>query len=319
MTRDTHRLILLFSLLAALFLTIYASLFIGSAKHVNPLVMEYRYTRVIEVVLAGLVLGVSGVYLQSSLRNPLVDHYILGIGSGALFSVYIFILFSSIYYLILPFVAIVGGLTALFLTITIAEIIGGSDISYVLAGIGVNSLFAGLAHLLSYLILVKNPYALYLLAGGFTLASPDYKIPLIISAIIVLATYPFLAKPLNALLLGDELVYQIGYNPRYYRLLAIITAGMFSSVIVSYFGLIGFIGLVSPHISRFLLRTGDNRFVIPLSGIVSALLLLITDDLARSVFVNIGIGEVPAGSIVAVIGAPFFLFLILSRYRGVLH
>lgn len=124
---------------------------------------------------------------------------------------------------------------------------------------------------------------------------------------------------MNALLLGDELVYQIGYNPRHYRLLAIITAGMFSSVIVSYFGLIGFIGLVSPHISRFLLRTGDNRFVIPLSGIVSALLLLITDDLARSVFVNIGIGEVPAGSIVAVIGAPFFLFLILSRYRGVLH
>ncbi len=319
MIKNAHRIITLFTFLAILLLTTYISLFIGSANQVNPLVMKYRYTRVIEVVLAGLILGVSGAYLQSALRNPLVDHYILGIGSGALFSVYVFILFSSIYYVVLPFIAVVGGLTALFLTITIAEIIGGSDISYVLAGIGINSLFAGLAHLLSFLILVKNPYALYLLAGGFTLASPDYGIPLLISAIIVFATYPFLAKPLNALLLGDELVYQIGYNPRYYRLLAIIIAGIFSSVIVSYFGLIGFIGLVSPHISRFLLRTGDNRFIIPLSGIVSALLLLITDDLARSVFVNIGIGEVPAGSIVAVIGAPFFVFLILSRYRGALH
>ncbi len=319
MIKNANRIIVLFSFLVLLILTAYISLFIGSANQVNPLVMKYRYTRVIEVVFAGLVLGVSGAYLQSALRNPLVDHYILGIGSGALFSVYIFVLFSSIYYVVLPFVAVVGGLTALFLTITIAEIIGGSDISYVLAGIGINSLFAGLAHLLSFLILVKNPYALYLLAGGFTLASPDYEIPLFISTVIVLVVYPFLAKPLNALLLGDELVYQIGYNPRYYRLLAIITAGIFSSVIVSYFGLIGFIGLVSPHISRFLLRTGDNRFIIPLSGIVSALLLLITDDLARSVFVNIGIGEVPAGSIVAVIGAPFFLFLILSRYRGALH
>ncbi len=319
MIKDTHKLIILFLFLGVLCLIAYISLFIGSAKHINPLVTEYRQTRVIEVILAGLILGISGAYLQSALRNPLVDHYILGVGSGALFSVYLFILVSSIYYTILPFIAIAGGLIALFLTISIAEVIGGSDISYVLAGMGINSLFAGLAHLLSYLILVKNPYALYLLAGGFTLASPEYKIPLIISTILILLTYPVLAKPLNALLLGDELVYQIGYNPKHYRLLAIITAGIFSSIVVSYFGLIGFIGLVSPHISRFLLKTSDNRFIVPLSGLVSALLLLVTDDLARSVFVNLGVGEVPAGSIVAVIGAPFFLFLVLSRYRGVVH
>ncbi|MCD6301465.1 MAG: iron ABC transporter permease [Staphylothermus sp.] len=319
MNKDIQRILMLLLFIAVLFFTMYVSLFIGSAEQVNPLVMKYRFTRVVEVVLTGFILGISGSYLQSALRNPLVDHYILGIGSGALSSVYLFILILGISHIVTPFVAIIGGLIALFLTITIAEIIGGSDISYILAGIGINSLFSGLAYLLSFLILVKNPYALYLMAGGFTLASPEYEIPLIVSAVIVLVTYPVLAKPLNALLLGDELVYQIGYDPRRYRLITIIIAGVFSSIVVSYFGLIGFIGLVSPHIARFLLKTSDNRFVIPLSGTISALLLLITDDLARSVLVNIGVGEVPAGSIVAVIGAPFFLLLILSRYRGVLH
>lgn len=302
------------SLLILLFITIYFSIY--EDHPVNDLVLKYRFYRVIEAVTAGFVLGFAGAYLQASLRNPLVDHYILGIGSGALFTVYLaYLLFASVQLIVYSSVAIIGGLTALAITVLIAESIGGGATSYVLAGLGVNSLFSGLSVLLSYFILTVNPYALYLLVGSFIVATPSY-IPIILVSLILVATGYFpLAKPLNALILGDEYAYQLGYNPRIYRLATILIAGISSSLIVSCFGLIGFLGLVAPHIARLLIKSSDNRYVLFLSGLLASILLLITDDISRILLVSVT-GEVPAGAIVSVFGAPFFLFLIVSRRRG---
>lgn len=137
---------------------------------------------------------------------------------------------------------------------------------------------------------------------------------LIISLTILLISYPILAKPLNTLILGDQYALQLGYNPLLYRRLAVILAGVSSSIIVALYGLIGFIGLISPHIARFMIKTVDHRFTIILSGLNASILLLITDDISRIVLSDIT-GEIPAGAIVSVIGAPFFLFLVIKRFK----
>ncbi len=305
--------LLIFSLI--LLIIIYYSIFYDREAFSNMIIYKYRFYRVIEATLAGFILGLSGSYLQASLRNPLVDHYILGIGGGALFSVYLAYLLLSMPLYMYSLVAVIGGLSALSLTVLIAESIGGGAVAYVLSGLGVNSLFSGLSFLLSYYILVKNPYAIQLLMGSFVIATPDYLPLIIISLAIVVSGYIPLAKPLNALMLGDEYSLQLGYNPRIYRLASIIIAGLSSSIIVGYFGLIGFLGLVSPHIVRFLMGSSDNRYVIPLSGLISSILLLLTDDFSR-IYLSTRIGEVPAGAIVSVIGAPFFLLLIIRRFRS---
>ncbi len=282
----------------------------------TPVLLKYRFYRVVESLLSGFILGIVGSYLQSSLRNPLVDHYILGIGSGALFTAYLSVLLITSYSLLtIPVFAVIGGLSALLLTITIAEKIGGSDVAYVLSGLGINSLFSGASILLSYLILTKQPYALTLLVGSFITSSPRYIPHIAFSIAVAVAAYYPLAKPLNALLIGDDYAAQLGYNPRIIRRIAIIVSGIASSIVVSLFGIVGFIGLVSPHIARFMLGTSDNRLVIPLSSLIGGLILLLTDDLSRIYLVTIT-GEIPAGAVASLIGAPFFLLLIVSRFKG---
>ncbi len=296
-------------------IAVYFSIIYGGT---SPYVLEYRYYRVVEAYLSGLVLGAAGALLQSSLRNPLVDHHILGIGSGALFTAYLTILLAGPLLGVSVYTAIMGGLIAYAITTLIAERIGGTDTAYVLSGLGVNALFSGAAILLSYYILVENPYALMILIGSFILASPRYFPPLLISIILVTATYPILAKPLNTLLLGDDYAHQLGYDPRRTRLIAAVVAGTASSIVVGCFGLIGFIGLVSPHIARLLTRSGDNRVIIPLSGLLGGTILLLTDDASRLLLSTIT-GEVPAGAIASLIGAPFFLILLLGRRGGPGH
>ena len=307
--------VILVAVLSALLIClIYWSVHYELPNPMDTLIVRYRFNRVLSAVTAGLVLGIAGASLQGCLKNPLVDHYILGVGSGALFAVLLTILVYGYSLSIAPIAAMAGGLLALSLSIFIAESIGGTDASYVLAGLGVNALFSGLSIMLTYMVAMRYAFAIYFLVGSFTLASDKYYLTMLVSAFILLASYPILAKPLNAVLLGDEHAKQLGYNPRIYRFLAVVSAGIASSLIVSCFGIIGFIGLVSPHISRFLIKSVDHRVVIPLSGLVGAILLLLTDDFVRLILSDY-VGEIPTGAIVSIFGAPFFLTLLLTRFR----
>jgi iron complex transport system permease protein len=276
---------------------------------------EYRAYRIAYALIAGGILGACGVFLQSSLRNPLVDHYVLGIGSGALFAFYLSYLVFMGGVALPSIMSIAGGLLSLFLTIGVAERISGSEVSYVLSGLAINSLFSGFSMMLSYIVVKVNPYASFYLVGSFVLATKD-KLPLLILPIALVVTgYIFLAKPLNAIMIGDLHAKQVGYDPRLTRLTSVIVGGVASSIVVSLFGLLGFIGLVSPHISRLLLRTGDNRLVIPASFAIGSMVVYSTDLLSRKLLASF-VGEVPAGAIASMIGAPFFLIVLLTRLKG---
>ncbi|AFL65984.1 FecCD family ABC transporter permease [Desulfurococcus amylolyticus] len=280
----------------------------------NPLLFNYRLSRILSVISTGIIIGLTGVYLQSSLRNPLVDHYILGIGSGSLVFTYLSILIAGGFTLATPLSSMLGGLLALFLTIILAEKLSGTATSYVLAGIGINSFFSGISALLSYLTIRVYPYAQLLLVGSFIVATDDklymLSIPLVISASIML----ILAKPLNTLEVSDEFSVITGFNPRVIRLISIIVAGLTSSIVTSLYGLIGFIGLASPHIARYLSGRSDNRVVAPLAAFTSSIILYVTDFTSRRLFAVMW-SEIPAGAIASLIGAPFFIYLLLSRRR----
>ncbi len=311
--------IILVVLSMVLFLLSY--LFLNMGYGSSRIVYLYRLNRIVAAALVGLVLGLTGSLLQSSLRNPLVDHYILGIGSGGVFAVMLFYLFSpNVHYLaVLTLVAAAGGLAALTITIMVAESVGGSDISYVLAGIGVNSMFSGASLLLSYIVAGKNPYIAYALVGSFIAVDPGW-IPLlgVLSALSIIL-YMLSSKPLNTLMMGDEYAAQQGYDPRTTRLLIVLFSGVIGASVVACCGLIGFIGLVSPHIARLLLGTSDNRLVPVIAGLTGAILLMLSDNFSRLVLAGpflVSVGEVPAGAIVSLFGAPFFISIMIRRFRG---
>lgn len=281
----------------------------------TPILLSYRLIRAVSSLCAGAVIGFSGTVLQATLRNPLVDHYVLGIGGGALvFSLLALVLVGPNMLTILAS-AVFGGLLALSITVFIAEKTGGSALSYVLSGLGVNSLFSGISFILSFIASKQYRYAPFLLAGSFAISSPSTAQTAVFVAMFSLVAYFGLAKPLNTIIVSDEHAYNSGYNPRVIRLLAVIVAGVAASIVVGLFGLIGFVGLATPHIARFMIKTSDHRFSIPLAMAVSSLIVYVTDLVSKDLF-TIFLHEVPAGAIASLIGAPFFIVVYLRRYSG---
>jgi iron complex transport system permease protein len=310
-------LLLLASTTIPLFYTYTSTLLENLDIRVAGKVLAYRLYRSLYAIIAGVVLAASGCMLQASLRNPLVDHYVLGIGTGSLFAVYTaLLLLDHVSLWALSLSATIGGLVALALTVLVAESVSGSDVAYVLSGIGVTSLFSGLSVLLLHYVVRKYAYASLMLTGTFIHSRPDNLQYAVTALLLVLVGYFTLSKRLNALMLGDDYAAQLGVDPNLTRLLTSLVAGVSASIIVSQFGVIGFLGLVTPHIARFTLRTSDNRLVVPVAMATGSLLLYMTDTVSRAL--PGGVGEIPAGALISAIGAPFFLILLTRRFRGVL-
>lgn len=277
-------------------------------------ILKYRVYRMASAILIGLVLGFAGSAFQSVLRNPLADHYVLGIGAGALTATYLSMLLAGPIISTALISSIAGGLLALALTLLIAEGTGGTFISYTLSGLGVNALLSGASLLLTYIIAVRYPYAVVMLAGSFIIVNTPRLLGALALSVFVLSSYFILAKPLNALSVNDETAISVGYDPHLYRAISSILLGAAASVAVGLFGLMGFVGLASPHISRLLLKTADNRAVMPSAGIISAGILYYADLTSRHLLSKV-VGEVPAGAIASLVGAPFFLLIYYKRFR----
>jgi iron complex transport system permease protein len=283
----------------------------------SSIIAEYRFYRDAYAFLTGLILGFSGSVLQATLRNPLVDHYVLGIGSTSLFAAYLTVAFLG--YVDLMFIAgssLIGGLSGLLLSLSLANYLGGSEVAYVLAGVGVASLFSGASFILSYYILQKQPYAWAMLLGSFATPLKEYFPYLVSASFICLIAYLQLARRLNILLLGDIYSRQLGVDPKITRLVANLVAGGLSSIVVGFFGTIGFLGLVSPNLVRLLFKTSDNRVTVLNSSILSGLLLLTTDLVTRKILVT-KVGEIPAGGVVSAFGGIFFLLILLREVRSI--
>ncbi len=278
----------------------------------ETIVMELRLPRVLTALIVGLGLSVAGVTFQGLLRNPLADPYVLGTASGAALGAAIGVLLPiQIVWLGLGLVnvfAFVGALAAIAIVYRIAGGGGRSTMtSILLTGYAVGSMLAAGLSLAMYLSGSQLRQIFFYLLGS--LSGSDWQSLAIGLPVIVIGTILIMARArsLNGLLLGDDTALHLGVDVRRERAILLGLASLVTAAAVALAGLIGFVGLVVPHVIRLLV--GPNaRVVLPLSAIFGAAFLIWADLGARVA------GELPVGIITAVIGAPIFV-LLLRRYR----
>jgi len=275
------------------------------------IILEIRLPRIVLALMGGIVLATTGASLQGVFKNPLVDSYILGIAAGAGFGAAIAFAFLPSVGGMSQILAFAFGILAFLLTFLAARTRGETPVvSLVLGGIIVTALFSAGISLIEFL---TNPDQLagvvHWLMGSLDSASwsVDLEIlPIIVAGFMII----FLMRwRLNVISMGEEEAKSLGVNIGRDRLIVLGASTLMVSAIVSVTGIIGWIGLVVPHIVRMLARTPDNRVIIPLSAALGAVFLITADDLARSLFVF----ELPVGPLTTIIGAPFFLYLLKSR------
>lgn len=311
---------IIFIVLISSFICI-SSLYLGP-KFINPfnmsvlekdILFSIRLPRMLTALLIGTALGASGAVLQGILRNPLADPYILGISGGASLMAVAGIVFGIGYsgFLSVPLLAFVGAI----ITGVIVGIISYRKGSFwhgrlLLAGIGIGFLFSALVMLILGISTHEGlRRAMLWMFGELSMSDWD-NIPYGIFFIFVgLSISLSRVKALNALMLGDELAWSLGYNPSRERLILFVSVCLMVAASVSLGGTIGFVGLLMPHIVR-MSAVSDNSLLIPLSSIAGGALLCFADLLGRTLFSPV---ELPAGIITALIGAPYFLYLLRKK------
>jgi iron complex transport system permease protein len=279
----------------------------------REILFSIRLPRVLVALLMGMALGASGAVLQGILRNPLADPYILGISSGASLTAVLGLIsgISLLGSFTVPVMAFAGAILSGVLVGVMGWKRGGIwPERLLLAGVGLSFLFSALLMLLMSVSTDEGLRRATLWIFGDLSLSDWPRIPyglLLVSAGILLSTTR--ARALNALILGDEFAHSLGFAPQRERFILFVAVGLMTAASVSLGGMIGFIGLLIPHIMRFFLGA-DSRLLITTSALGGGALLCIADLISRSLLPPM---ELPAGVITAIIGAPYFLFLLRRK------
>jgi iron complex transport system permease protein len=279
----------------------------------RTLLLELRLPRVVLGGLVGAALATSGAVYQSVFRNPLADPYLLGVASGAGLGATIAITNGAgNLHAFLPIFAFAGGVLAVGATFLVAGKLFADPSTLLLAGIAVGSFATAFQTYLQQ----RNSAALRpvysWILGQLTVASWDVVkwagIYILISLVILIR----IAKVLDALMLSDEEAFSLGVSPQKIRLIAVAAATLATATAVSASGLIGFVGIVVPHLVRGLTKRATNRSLLAIA-FAGATFLVIADLGARTL---LSPAELPIGVITAFVGAPFFLFVLRVRNRS---
>lgn len=275
-------------------------------------VLQIRLPRIVLAALVGLGLAVSGTAYQGVFQNPLVSPDVLAVSSGAAFGAVVSIMIGG-NSTVLTIMALSAGLISVALTYNFSRVRGRTTVlSLVLSGMVMSALFNALISIMKYTADTETqlPEITYWLMGTFagaTVAELSVAAgPIVISAICLFA----LAHRINILSLGDEEAQSLGINPAASRRLVIFFATLATAACITVTGVIGWVGLVIPHIARLIVGPNHSR-LLPASAILGAIFLSIMDIVARSITAS----EIPIGTLTAIIGAPFFLIL-LHRQGG---
>lgn len=282
-----------------------------------------RLPRILFAALVGAALGLSGALTQGLFRNPLADPGLLGVTSGAACAAAVAIVLlagsglavpQTLRYWILPGAAFAGAIAVCFLLDRVARWLTADSIAgLLLTGIALNALATAVIGLCTYLATDEQLRSLTFWTLG-SLASASW--PLMLAMLSMLVTVAWyirrLTYAMNALALGEATAAHIGINVRQLRSQVIVLVAVLCGFAVAWCGMIGFIGLVAPHIVRLLMGP-DQRTLAPLSMLVGAIILLLADTAARTVAIP---AEIPVGIFTALLGAPFFLVLLGSLRKG---
>ncbi|MBP2638633.1 MAG: transporter [Firmicutes bacterium] len=282
------------------------------------IIWQLRFPRVLLAVIAGAGLAMCGTAMQASVQNPLADPYILGISAGASLGATFSILLSSSGLLTgLPteFWAFLGALAAALLVMALAGMGGQlSTVKMVLAGTIANALFLAFSNFIIYMASNAEGIRSVTFWTMGSLASAKWNSILLPAAGVFFCFIFFFAQSrnLNALLLGEEAATTLGISLHTVRRSVILVTALVTGLIVASCGIIGFVGLIIPHIVRGFVGS-DHRRLLPASMLTGALLLLWADVLARTALPS---GEMPIGIITSLIGAPFFMYVLFKNALG---
>jgi iron complex transport system permease protein len=283
----------------------------GSASIITTI----RMPRVLLGLLVGGSLGLAGVTTQGVFKNPLADPYILGISSGAALGASIIILIGAT---LIPLGiitgAFIGALIGAFIVFSIARTHNRVPVeTLLLAGIAVSAFFSACTYFLMFISGHKLNQIVFWVMGALWNGSWGDVIiivPFLVIGSIVI--YAF-SRDLNLMLLGEEDAAHLGTNVPRVKTILLIVSALLAAAAVSVSGIIGFVGLVIPHIMRLILGP-DHRILIPASLLVGAMFLVLADTFARVIMQP---SELPVGIVTAAIGAPFFVYLLIRKKRSV--
>lgn len=279
----------------------------------NQILFSVRLPRIFFAGAVGASLSVAGVVFQALLRNPLADPYVLGISGGsALGAIAGIILGAGAFFAGVPFLAFSGALVTVVLVFVVA---GGPrgvfmDNSLLLAGVVVNSFFsAAILFCLSVVDSMELRSISFWLMGDLSGAAwPDIGV-VFLCLLVAFAVLYSQARKLNLLVQGQETASQLGVNIKSAKYIMLTAASLVTAMAVSLAGIIGFVGMMVPHMMR-LMWGSDHRLLLPAAALFGALLLIAADTLARTILAP---AELPVGVITALCGAPYFIFLMRRR------
>ena len=273
------------------------------------IIWNVRLPRTIVASLVGTCLALSGCILQGVMRNPLASPNIIGVSSGAgLMTLVILIIFPD-YYFLAPLGAFSGALLATLFIYFLAWKEGVVPTRLILAGVAISSLLGAGNNAIMTFYPDKVSGVIGFMVGG--LSSTNWKHVSMISpyAIIGVLLLLFVSNKLNILMLGDEVATGLGLNVETIRFFFIIISSLLAGAAVSVVGLLGFVGLIVPHITRQFIGS-DYRYLLPATIFTGSAVVVICDTLARVIFAPV---EIPVGIIMAALGAPFFLYLLRRK------
>jgi iron complex transport system permease protein len=285
-------------------------------EQAEVIIFQIRLPRVVTAVVVGSALAVAGAIFQGLLRNPMADPYIIGTSGGAALGATIALLLPIrvIWYgfTLVPLAAFAGSLITVLIVYRIAQVGPRTPITtLLLSGFAISSMMAAV---MSFLMLIRgrtlHQVILWTMGGVTASGWPQLEIvtPLILAGMFLAYS---LASDLNAFLLGEEQAAHLGVNVERRKLVLLMAGSLLTGAAVSISGLVGFIGLVVPHVARLIFGP-DHYLLLPASALLGSLFLVLADLLAR---VLMAPAEIPVGIITAMGGAPFFIYLLRQSKR----
>lgn len=289
----------------------------GGSDSQRWVIINIRLPRILLAAIVGGSLAIAGATMQGLFRNPMASPSVLGISSGAAFGAALAIVLGVSWTsgaLAIPAMAFIFAFITLFLVYAVSRSRSGyvPVETLLLAGIAVGSLFSALVSGMLYFAGEQLSGIVFWMMGGLNNAKWDQVLisipPMVLGSAVIMA----LSRDLNAMMVGEEQAGNLGINVNQVRLVLLLAASLVTAMAVSVSGVIGFVGLIIPHVVRMLVGP-DHRILLPASVISGALFLIWTDTLARTL---IAPAELPVGIITSLLGAPFFIYLLMSRKKS---
>ena len=275
------------------------------------IILRIRLPRIFLAGLAGFTLSLGGLVFQGLLRNPLADPFVLGVSSGAAFGAVVGIILGFSFGLGVPVFAFLGAVITIYLVFVISgRGMGVESSTAILAGVIVNAFFTAV---IMFFIATSSEdrlhSMLFWLYGDLSQSRISYSViiaPVAVAGFFLLYSF---SRHLNLLAAGEESALHLGVDVQSARVVCFLVVSLMVGLAVSFTGLIGFVGLIVPHLARMIFGS-DNRLLMPVSALGGALFLIAADTAARTVMSP---SELPVGVITAFLGAPFFIYLLKAR------